>query len=99
MGYSNEHFDFNALLDLVLKRLDVSDTPSKAKVEEAYRNVVGDLISRLTWAVKYEPSKRILKVSLASPALKRELSFKVGDLIKAINDYVGSPAVNQIVFL
>lgn len=99
MGKSNEHSDLGALIEAALRQMNFTDTISKTKVEDAYHKVVGDFIDRLTWGVRFDSHAQVLRVSLASPALKKELSFKVSDLIAAINNFVGGPAVKQIIFL
>lgn len=94
----NEHV-IKDLVEVALRRMNFDSSITKTQVENAYRQVVGPFIVKLTWSVRYDVRTKTLKVSLASPALKRELSFKLTDLASAINEHVGSQAVQQIVLL
>lgn len=94
--YSNEH----TLQDLLMKayhRLDMDDVVDEMKVCDTYKRVVGDLISRLTWKVSFKEG--VLKVQLASPALKHELWHRRESLAEKINEAIGRKAVKKIVFV
>lgn len=96
MGYNNEH----TLQDLLRKtyhRLDMDDTVLEMDVKRAYRQVVGDFISRLTWDIKYSQGR--LTVQLASAALRQELFYKRSSLADKINETLGRRAVKDIIFV
>ena len=94
--YSNEH----TLQDLLRKayhRLDMDDTAQEMEVVRAYRSVVGDLISRLTTKARY--TMGVLRVELASAALRQELYYRRSSLTDRINETLGSTAVKKIEFV
>ena len=66
------------------------------EVENIYRNIVGDLINKLTLSVRYE--RNILYIKLASAALRNELSYKKQSLVDKINGQLKHGAVNEIIF-
>lgn len=96
MGYHNEH-TLQDLLKRVYHRLDMDDFAMEIEVKRAYRQVVGDLINRLTWSIKY--SEGTLSLELASAALKQELFNRRSSLAQTINDAIGRKAVKRIIFL
>lgn len=85
------------LIEAALKSCNFDATIRKGEVEQAYRAVVGEFIVKLTRRVSYDCGSRTLRVVLSSPALKNELSFKTGDLMRAINGKVGRDEVGCIV--
>lgn len=91
--YSNEH-TLQDLLRKVYHRLDMDDVATEIEVRQAYHRVVGELISRLTWSVKYKEGT--LSVRIASPALKQELMFKREGLMERINTSLNRNAVKKI---
>ena len=95
MSYSNEH-TLQDLLKRCYRRLEMDDTATELEVQRAYRQVVGDFINRLTWTVKFD--KGVLRVELASAALKQELFYRRDSLATHINDALGRHVVNKIVF-
>lgn len=93
--YSNEH-SLQDLLKTAYNRLEMSDVVDEMDVKTAYERVVGDLIARLTWKVRYQDGK--LSVTLASAALRQELFYRRESLRVSINDAVGRNVVQQIEF-
>ncbi len=86
------------LIEVALRRYNFNESVTREQVEKAYRNVVGDFIVRLTRSVHYDVHTRTLRVALAAPALRQELSYKTSDLLSAINDRLRSQMVERIVF-
>ena len=94
--YSNEH-TLQDLLKKAYRRLDMDETVMEMEVKRAYNSVVGDLISRLTYSVRF--SQGTMTVSVASAALKQELWHRRESLAGRINDTVGKMVVKKIVFM
>lgn len=91
--YSNEH-TLQDLLKKAYRSLDMNGTVDVMEVRNAYYKVVGDLIGRLTWSVRYDAG--VLTVALASAALRQELSYRKEGLVNRINEVLGRPAVKVI---
>lgn len=85
------------LLKVVFRRLEMTDAVNDFEVKDAYRSIVGDLINKLTWSLRYE--NRVLYVKVASAALRQELSYKKYDLTKRINDQLGRNALDNVIFV
>ena len=85
------------VLMVVYRRMELDDAANELEVKNTYHKVVGNLISKLTWDVKYD--KGTLYVKLASAALRNELMYKKTDLENKINDALGRKAVSKIVFI
>ena len=84
------------VLKVVYRRMELDEVANELEVKDTYHKVVGNLISKLTWEVKY--NKGTLYVKLASAALRNELMYKKTDLENKINDTLGRKAVTKIVF-
>ena len=93
--YSNEH-NLQELLKMAYRRLDMQDTVDEIEVKEAYKRVVGDLIFRLTWNVQYKEG--VLRVRLASAALRQELFCRRESLKQTLNENIGHDVVKKIEF-
>ncbi len=87
------------LIDAALRRYNFDESITRNRVEQAYNDVVGEFIVKLTRAVCYDTRFHTLKVTLASPALKNELTYKLSDLTSAINNSLGRVEVKKIVLL
>lgn len=85
------------LIDAALRKYNFDDSITVERVEQAYRDTVGEFIVMLTRAVNYETQSHTLKVTLSSPALKNELTYKITDLMNAINKKLGKSEVRKIV--
>lgn len=95
MSYANEH-TLQDLLKRAYHRLEMDDTVCEIEVKDAYYKVVGDLISRLTWSVRF--AEGTLTVTVASAALRQELTYRKDSLQAKINDTIGRNAVKKIMF-
>ena len=91
--------DLKDLLGDALQRCNLTDTVTRGNVEDAYRQVVGDLIVKMTRQVQYDVQSGMLFIKLASPALKHEISLKSTSLIAAINDRLPRAVVRKLVLL
>ncbi len=75
----------------------LDDTLIRGQVEQAYRETVGELVTKLTYTVRYSPESHILYLRYASPALRQEMNYKITDLINAINTRLNRQEVQKIV--
>lgn len=89
----------SSLIASALRSCNLESTVDKTMVEIAYRNVVGDFLCKLTWKLDFHPQTGVLYLKLGSPSMKQEFSYKLGDLIEAINNKLSVPAVKKIVLL
>lgn len=87
------------LIDAALRRFNFDESITRGQVEQAYREVVGEFIVKLTRSVTYDAASHTLKVVLSAPALKNELTYKVTDLIEAINNKLGKQEVQKMLLL
>lgn len=94
--YSNEH-TLQDLLKKAYRSLDMDGTVDVMEVRNAYHKVVGDLISRLTWSVRYDAG--VLTVALSSAALRQELSYRKEGLVNRLNEVLGRSVVKTIKFV
>lgn len=81
-------------LQRALRRLDHGELADEMRVEQVYRQLAGDLISRLTMSVRF--SSGALTLRLASAALRHEMFMRRESLRQRINDYLGSEVVKKI---
>ena len=84
----------NYYLQGALRRLDHGDFADELRIETVYRQLAGDLISRLTSSVQF--SKGILSLRLSSAALRHEMTMRRESLRHKINDYLGAEVVKNI---
>jgi hypothetical protein len=77
-----------------LRRLDHGDFADELRVETVYRQLAGDLISRLTSSVQF--SHGVLSLRLSSAALRHEMFNRRESLRQHINDHLGSETVKTI---
>ncbi len=96
--HSNEHNDIAELINIALINAGLEDVATSTDVEKAYRDIVGEMIAKLTYSVRYEQQTHVLYCNLASPALRNELSMHATGLQKSINEKVGKAVVSRIVF-
>ena len=94
----DHEYSIKDLIDVALKRYNFDESITQGKVEQAYRDVVGVFIVKLTRSVKYDRDNHTLNVVLASPALKNELMYKVSSLKDSINNKLGKKEVWTIMF-
>jgi len=95
-----EHeYTIKDLIDAALRRYNFDESVTRGQVEQAYRDVVGQFIVQLTRSVRYDGATRTLRVTLSVPALKNELTYKVTDLVNAINQKLGREEVKKLLLL
>ena len=95
----SHEYTLKELIDAALKKYNFDESIVVERVEQAYRDTVGEFIVMLTRAVNYDTRNHTLKVTLSSPALKNELTYKITDLTKAINKKLGQEEVRKILLL
>lgn len=76
--------------------MDMDDTYDEMEVVRVYNGVVGELISKLTRQIHLDQG--ILRVKVASPALRNELSYKKESLKERINSLLDRKVVKEIQF-
>ena len=91
-----EYSKLGDILGQALRRYNFDETITQAQVKEAYSQVVGPMLTKLTYSLHFDPTTHILHLRLASPALRQEYSYKLTDLMQAINDKLHSPVVQRI---
>lgn len=91
--------DFHPLqhyLKNVYEQLNITEAVDSVEVTEAYKKTVGELLTKLTRDIRYDNHR--LYVTLFSAALRSELFYKRQGLIDKINDTLGRPVLQEIVF-
>ena len=91
--------EINELIDAALRRYSFNSSLTRSHVEQAYRDVVGEFIVKLTRSVRYDTDSHTLRVHLSATALKNELTYKINDLRDAINTRLQSDEVKKIVII
>ncbi len=81
-------------INRMLRQYDLGELAGEIEVERAYREVVGDFISRLTTRIHYR--KGTLRVHYAAAALRQEISLRRESLRLAINQKLGSETIKKI---
>ncbi len=79
------------VLSEVYRNLDLEDKVGIYEIKQAYREVMGSLVVKMTISLKVEG--KTLNVKLASPALRQELSMRKTNLVAQINNKLASKAV------
>lgn len=90
---SNEH-TISDLLKLAYRRLHVDTAVSELEVRDAYRDVVGPLIYKLTRSVRFNEGE--MMVIIASAALRHEMEYRKDGLMEKINNRLGSDVVKTV---
>ncbi len=96
MSYTNEH-TLQDLLQQAFRRLDMGEAVTEIEVRRAYKSIVGDLISRLTWDLAFKDG--ILTARVASAALRQEMFYRRTSLADKLNETLGTNTVKEIRFL
>ena len=65
----------------------------EVQIEEAWPKVMGDVVTRLTRSVEVKDGMLIVKVN--SAALKTQLFENRFELVRKLNEYVGSPVIRD----
>ncbi|MBO7227899.1 MAG: DUF721 domain-containing protein [Bacteroidales bacterium] len=97
MKPTDNEYTFHDLLKLVFKNCDMTEQVDEINIIATYKDVVGDLITKLTQDIKVKNKTLYLKVS--SAALRNELSYKKQDLINKINANLKTEAIHTIIFV
>lgn len=79
------------VLSEVYRDLDLEEKVGIYEIKQAYREVMGSLVVKMTLSLTVEG--KTLNVKLASPALRQELSMRKTNLIAQINNKLDSKAV------
>ena len=87
------------VLRRLLCNMDMDTVVDEADVRNAYNKVVGEFVAKLTRKVRYDAATHTLYVTLASAALKQEVSLKRNDLMKKINETIGREVLRSLVIL
>ncbi|KWW30777.1 MAG: hypothetical protein AUK63_756 [bacterium P3] len=95
MAATNEHH-ISDLLSELYRQNDMSSIVDVYQVRSAYKQVVGELIARLTQSLRFESGN--LYVRLHSAALRHEMSMRQQSLMDKINELLGRNVVQRIVF-
>ncbi|MCQ2297785.1 MAG: DUF721 domain-containing protein [Bacteroidales bacterium] len=85
------------VLSSLYRTMELDELADEFEVKSVYRQVVGDLISKLTMEVRYD--KGVLVVKYSSAALKNEIAYKKQDLINKINDSMNRVVVRKLIIL
>ena len=93
--YSNEHH-ISDLLSQLYQQNNLSSVVDVYQVRSAYNEVVGELIAKLTQSLRFESG--ILYVRLLSAALRHEMTLRKQSLMDRINQRLGRPVVEDILF-
>ena len=79
----------------MLRQWDMADYASEIEVEQAYRQLAGDLIMRLTQRVSFK--KGTLRLKYMTAALRHEMTMRRESLQDKINEQLGADVVKKIV--
>lgn len=91
--------DVKDIRELILRNLRMQglETPLQQKrLVDAWPTVAGELIASYTNGVSIR--NQTLWVHLTSPALRADLSMQRTELVRQLNDYVGSQVITDIRF-
>ena len=75
------------------EKLDIK--MSQFSVKNCWKDIAGELISQTTTEISF--NKKSIFITLKSPALKHELSFRKEELLNSINKFCGYKLVDQII--
>ena len=95
----SHEYKLKDLIDAALRSYSFDESITRGQVEQAYRDVVGEFIVKLTRSVRYDPANHTLRVVLSVPALKNELTYKTTDLIASINKRLDRDEVQKLLLL
>ncbi len=85
------------VIDRMLKEFRLERGMKVKRVEHAWRNIVGKLISSKTKSI-YLDKEGVLKVKIESAIIKDELSYAKAKLIEQLNKSLQSDIVKDIKF-
>lgn len=79
----------------MLRQWDLADFATEVEVERVYRQLAGDLISRLTQRLSFK--KGTLRLKYMSAALRQEMTYRRESLRDKINSELGAEVVKKII--
>ena len=79
----------------MLRQWDMADFASEIEVDRVYRQLAGDIISRLTQRVSFK--KGTLRLKYMTAALRHEMTMRRESLQDKINEQLGADVVKKIV--
>lgn len=79
----------------MLRQWDLADFATEVEVERVYRQLAGDLISRLTQRLSFK--KGTLRLKYMSAALRQEMTYRRDSLRDKINSELGAEVVKKII--
>lgn len=79
----------------MLRQWDLADFATEVEVERVYRQLAGDLISRLTQRLSFK--KGTLRLKYMSAALRQEMTYRRDSLRDKINSELGADVVKKII--
>ncbi|RLD60765.1 MAG: DUF721 domain-containing protein [Bacteroidetes bacterium] len=94
------HSNDRQLKDVIKELIDtyrLNDGLNEAKIIGSWESVVGKMIANHTEKLRISNGK--LFVRLDSPAVKNELMYARGKLLKSLNETVGKDVIKEIIFL
>ncbi len=89
-------YSLQDLLKIIYRSEHMTDAIAEHQAIDAYNQVVGDLISKLTG--KMVMRNGVLHVHLSSAALRQEMTMRRESLLEKINAQIDGFAVKDIVF-
>lgn len=89
--------ELGGLISEFLRRGPLGEKFAEQQVKEEWMKLGGGNIARYTNYVHVKEGKLLVK--LTSAALKNDLVMQRGDLVKRLNEKVGTDAIVDIVFL
>lgn len=89
-------YSLQDLLKVIYRNEDMTDALIERQTIDAYYQVVGDLISKLTGKIVLRGG--VLHVHLSSAALRQEMTMRKESLLEKINAQHDGLAVKDIVF-
>ena len=84
------------ILNHISKQKPISDGLKKIKINELWRELMGENIFVYTEKVRLK--KSILYVKIKSPTLKVELQFSENKILKILNENMENEEIKQIIF-
>lgn len=82
------------LLNVVYDYYDLRPAIDENAVLNAYKEIAGDLIAKLTPSVTFADGILTLKIDVAS--LRQEIFYRRSSLMEKINAHVGRPIVKEV---
>lgn len=79
----------------MFRQWDMADFASEVEVDRIYRQLAGDLVSRLTQRLSFK--KGTLRLKYMSAALRHEMTMRRDSLRDKINEEFGAEVVKNII--